>query len=244
MNTNRSDREKLLRKVSLYPFNRCCDRKTKTSALSLPIRCSHCHGTVHTCSCPNGLAQWWTQSTRTTSTSAESTKKISANESKSSNPQYVLLDWTNRRSLLDYLSTQYPKETLSSLSLKELQRRIEEIPSIHRFNSFAELFRSQSSFQLGQIYIDRSFYSSIPSAIPLTQSSIIADTIHLPRAIEAIHLLARQLGVQIDPITIDAHTRKSLLEQQSIYLSSRRNDREYSPISLTSESSTEGNKTI
>ena len=228
------------------------DAASETQSCDLPIYCSTCHRDLKECTCPNGIGQWWRkpaqisrmEDERSGNSSRNSTRQrrtlLSSSVTKSSSmassntdrskalERYVLLDWNNRQSLLEFLRTATSHRNLSDLTVTQLQELISDSRHLHLFDSIIDLMLHKASSHLYQIYIDRSYHSTLPGMIPFTHSSVIADNLHLSQSIHATQILASRLTNNIDS-SIDTFLseqaltskRTSIREQQSRFLASR-----------------------
>jgi hypothetical protein len=146
--------------------------------------------------------------------------------------QYVLLDWDNRQSLLNFIQTIELTNNPSTMSIEQLQQLITRYNHIHIFNSITDLIltmnKEQHRISLCYLYIDRLYYSNLPYTIPFSQSHLIADNINLNQILYNIEKIAIQLGVKIDRhinnfslSKLSTKQRKSILNQQSLFLASK-----------------------
>lgn len=151
-------------------------------------------------------------------------------KSKFTKHQYVLLDWNNRQSLLNFLNqTTKSTKNLSNMTVEQLHKQITNNNHIHIFNSIIDLTltmnKEQHHTSLCHIYIDPYYYSTIQDTIPLSQSQLIADNTNINRALYSIEKLAVLLGVKIDQTIIyekiTTKQRKSILNQQLLFLASK-----------------------
>ena len=139
-------------------------------------------------------------------------------------PQYVLLDWHNRQSLLNFLrTTELITKNLSNMSIEQLQQLITDQDHIRIFNSIIDLtltmYKEQHQISFCNLYIDSNL--SI-------QSHLIADNINLKQVLYSIEKLSILLGVKIDPhrnsfsfSRLSTKQRKSILNQHSLFLTSK-----------------------
>ena len=233
----------------VLPVARPGIRQQKTShydSQDPPIYCSTCHGDLQNCACPNGISRWWrrVEDELSASTSRTSTRErrtlfnstvtehssIARSHSNRSNAleRDVLLDWNDRQSLLTFLRTVTSHKNLANLTLSQLQELISNCGYLRRFDSVIDLMLRKSSTHLHQIYIDRSYHTTLPGMIPFTHLSIIADNLDLSQALHATQILASRLTEKIDS-SIDAFLcdpplqskRVSLRQKQSLFLASQ-----------------------
>lgn len=214
-----------------------------------PIFCSTCHSNPIECSCENGLGQWWTRLHQRSGLSVLEKKSLSnsisaramslidltsieQSKSSSHSPEYVLLNWNDRQSLLNYLQTTQHIRTISKLTLEQLHQQILTHSHIHLFDSIIDLLltmtKDQHHISVCQIYIDPSCYSLDEITHPFSQSHCIADNGDLHSTLNSIQKLAILLGLKIE-LDVNEFSfenrstkqRKSILNQHSLYLASK-----------------------
>jgi len=143
--------------------------------------------------------------------------------------KYVLLDWNNRQSLMNFIRTTNSNENLSNMTIEQLRKLLTKNDHIHIFNSIIDLIISMNKEQrqafFSHIYIDPSYYSTIQGIIPLSQSQFIADNINLNRTLHTIQQMAILLGIKIDPSIkqekISTKQRQSILHEQTLFIASK-----------------------
>ncbi len=151
---------------------------------------------------------------------------------KPNQPHYVLLDWNNRQSLLNFLQTIHHNQHLSNMPIEQLRQLITNHDQIHLFNSIIDLIltitKQQHRLSLCDIYIDPVYYSTIPDTVPFSQSYLMADNINLNRTLHNIQQIARHLGAKIDQSTkpfsfekVSIKQRKSILNEQMRLITSK-----------------------
>ncbi|CAF3476278.1 unnamed protein product [Rotaria sp. Silwood1] len=216
--------------------------------------CSEYNFNLTECSCPNELRQC-SINIKNKSYSTDKTSKSSSinflreqhiqNDSSSINfssnertksihnkKQYVLLDWNNRQSLIDFIRTTKLNKNLSNMTIEQLHELIINHDHIHIFHSIIDLIVSMTKEErqkfLCHIYIDPSYYSTIQGTIPLFQSHLIADNINLDRVLHSIEKIAFLLGVKLDQSMnnilqekLSIKQRQSILNQQSLFIASK-----------------------
>lgn len=227
-----------------------------------PMFCAQCHSNPMKCQCSDGIGQWWSHlHRRSSSLMGENTREkksrshslsirhvnferslidLSSIEQSishkanflSHSPQYVLLNWNDRSSLLKFLHTTQSIRNISHLSIEQLRHQIITNTSIHLFQSITDLFltlsKEQQRISLCQIYIDPSYYSTRYGTDPFSQSHLIADNYDLNRTLYSIRKISNLLGVNIDQHANDfsfenrsTKQRKSILSQHSLFLASK-----------------------
>ena len=118
------------------------------------------------------------------------------------------------------------------MTIEQLQELIIKHDHIHIFHSIIDLVLSMHKEQhqtfLCHVYIDPSYYTTIPNTIPLSQSQLVADNMNLNQVLHSIERMAILLGIKFDQPTprillekISAEKRKSILHQQSLYIASK-----------------------
>ncbi|CAF0732317.1 unnamed protein product [Rotaria sordida] len=216
--------------------------------------CSKCHLNLTQCSCSNQLNQCLINLKKKSYSTDKISKissinflykqpmnsdssliNISSNERTNSiynKKQYVLLDWNNRQSLMNFIRTTQLNKNLSNMTIEQLHELIIHHDHIHIFHSIIDLICSMNKKErqefLCHIYIDPFYYSTIQDTIPLFQSKLIADNINLDHVLHSIKKLAFLLGIKFDqsinkilPEKLSIKQRQSILNQQSLFIASK-----------------------
>ncbi|CAF0831395.1 unnamed protein product [Adineta ricciae] len=219
-----------------------------------PMFCSSCYLHLTQCVCNDGLGQWWANSKEQTQSANKLSKQSSnlsmgerhvnfdssaidftsidhkhTSQTNRTEEYYVLLNWNNYSSLINFFRTTKITKSFSSMTLEQLQQLVANNEHIHVFNSINTLLLSLNERQSQPkmtylIYIDPTYYSALQGSSPWSQSRLIADNIDLTRSLSSIQYVVRSLGVTIDeflPKDISPKQRKSILNQQTSLIASK-----------------------
>ncbi|CAF1595570.1 unnamed protein product [Adineta ricciae] len=219
-----------------------------------PMFCSSCYLHLTQCVCNDGLGRWWANSKEQTQTANKLSKQSSnlsmgerhvnfdsstidltsvdrkhTSQTNRTEEYYVLLNWNNYSSLVNFLRTTKITKSFSSMTLEQLQQLVTNNEHIYVFNSINTLLLSlnkrHSQLKMAYlIYIDPTYYSALQGSSPWSQSRMIADNIDLTRTLHSIQYVVRSLGVTIDeflPKDISSKQRKSILNQQTSLIASK-----------------------
>ena len=146
--------------------------------------------------------------------------------------QYVLLDWNNRQSLVNFIRTTEFNQNLSTMTNEQLHELITSHNYIHIFHSIINLIlfinNEEREENFYRVYIDPSYYETIQGTIPFYQSHLIADNINLERVLRCTEKIAHLLGIKLDRSIskifeekLSTKQRKSILNQQSLFIASK-----------------------
>ncbi|CAF1052664.1 unnamed protein product [Rotaria magnacalcarata] len=224
-------------------------------ANNLLIYCSRCNLNRSACSCSNTLDQRQINLKKESCSSDAMSKRFSINSLHKQNVpidsslidlssieqtnsqtinsnQYVLLDWNNRQSLMNFIRTTEFNQNLTAMTNEQLHELITSHNYIHIFHSIIDLIlfinneeHEENSYR---VYIDPSYYGTIQGTIPFCESHLLADNINLKRVFRCTEKVAHLLGIKRDRSIrkifeekLSTKQRKSILNQQSLFIASK-----------------------